>query len=132
MFPYVPMILCGKPSMIPLLPPQLDNFAFMKYFLTSLLVVIILFTDCTSRSNTPPVTQRDTTITPANSFSELFLDSTILESFLANQKLEDSSANRLRSFYNTRNYQFAWFNEEGLAEQARAFWNLHNNFIQLS
>ena len=139
MIPYVPMILCGKPSMIPwnppmipLLPFQLDNFAFMKYFLTSLLGVIIFFTDCTSRSNTPPVTQRDTTITPANSFSDLFLDSTIIEKFLANQQLEDSSANRLRSFYNTRNYQFAWFNKDGLAEQARAFWNLHNNFIQLS
>ena len=32
----------------------------------------------------------------------------------------------MRSFYNTRNYQFAWFNQEGLTEQARGFWNLHD------
>ena len=33
---------------------------------------------------------------------------------------------RIRSFYNTRNYQYAWFSSDGLTEQARAFWNLHD------
>ena len=34
----------------------------------------------------------------------------------------------MRSFYNTRNFQFAWFTSNGLTEQARGFWNLHEYF----
>jgi len=32
----------------------------------------------------------------------------------------------MRSFYNTRNYQFAWFSSDGLTEQARGFWNSYD------
>ena len=32
----------------------------------------------------------------------------------------------MTSFYNARNYQFAWFTTNGLTEQARGFWNMHN------
>lgn len=49
-----------------------------------------------------------------------------MEKFVASKKIPDSIANRIRSFYNTRNYQFAWFSSDGLTEQARAFWNLHD------
>src|SRR5688500_19505905 len=57
---------------------------------------------------------RDITITSANSYSDLFLDSVALENYIAKQKVNDSSARGLRNFYNVRNYQFAWFNSEGL------------------
>ncbi len=72
------------------------------------------------------VTKRDLSITPANSYSDLFLDSLTMESFIAEQKTSDSVTRRMRSFYNARNYQFAWFSSDGLTEQARAFWNIHN------
>jgi murein L,D-transpeptidase YcbB/YkuD len=49
-----------------------------------------------------------------------------IEQFLSEKKIPDSLANRMRSFYNTRNYQFAWFSGDGLTEQARGFWNLHD------
>ena len=32
---------------------------------------------------------------------------------------------KIRNLYNSRNYQYAWFNEEGLTEQGQAFWTLH-------
>jgi murein L,D-transpeptidase YcbB/YkuD len=72
------------------------------------------------------VSKRDRSITRANSYSNLFLDSTAMESFLASKKLDESIARRMRSFYNARNYQFAWFSSDGLTEQARGFWNLHD------
>jgi murein L,D-transpeptidase YcbB/YkuD len=72
------------------------------------------------------VSKRDYSITKANSYSDLFLDSTNLEKFIADKKLSDSISRRMRSFYNTRNYQFAWFTSGGLTEQALAFWNLHD------
>jgi L,D-transpeptidase YcbB len=71
------------------------------------------------------VSSRSYWITPANSYSDLFLDSTAMEAFFVKKGIPDSIARRIRSFYNTRNYQWAWFTSEGLTEQARGFWSLH-------
>ena len=78
------------------------------------------------------ITKRDLSITPANSYNNLFLDSTDVEKFIAEKKLNDTLTRRIRSFYNSRNYQFAWFASDGLTEQARQFWNLHQYFTTYS
>jgi murein L,D-transpeptidase YcbB/YkuD len=72
------------------------------------------------------MSKRDRSISRSNSYSNLFLDSLAMENFIAQKKIPDSLASRIRSFYNTRNYQFAWFSSDGLTEQARGFWNLHD------
>ena len=72
------------------------------------------------------VSKRDYSINASNAYSSLFLDSMALEKFVSDKKIGDSVARRMRSFYNTRNYQFAWFSGDGLTEQALAFWNLHD------
>lgn len=72
------------------------------------------------------ISERDLSITASNSYSNLFLDSTSIQNFIAQNKIGDSIGRRLKSFYNTRNYQFAWFTSNGLTEQARGFWNLHD------
>lgn len=102
----------------------------MKTGFTLGLLFILLITAC--KSKVEKKLKRDITITRANAFSKLFLDSAKLESYIMKQKAEDSAANRLRNFYNSRNFQFAWFTEDGLAEQTRVFWNLHNNYFELS
>lgn len=80
----------------------------------------------------PDPMPRDTTITPAEAVTGLVLDSTFVAQFIARQGLPEKQATQLRNFYNNRNYQFAWFTEDGLAEQARAFWNLHEQFVDYS
>ena len=92
---------------------------------------ILIACNDTGGSSTKPesekkVSSRDYSITPANSYSSLFFDSTELEKFITQKKLNDSVIRRMRSFYNTRNYQYAWFSSDGLTEQARGFWNLHD------
>lgn len=72
------------------------------------------------------ISKRDYSINRSNSYSTLFLDSAAMEKFFTDKKISDSVARRMRSFYNTRNYQFAWFSGDGLTEQALAFWNLHD------
>ncbi|HEX6170273.1 MAG TPA: hypothetical protein VFZ33_11290, partial [Chitinophagaceae bacterium] len=72
------------------------------------------------------ISKRDISITASNSYSNLFLDTSALQNFITQNKIADSIASRLESFYNTRNYQFAWFSSNGLTEQARGFWNLHD------
>jgi len=72
------------------------------------------------------VSKRVYSITKENSYSDLFLDSMAMEKFFMDNKIHDTLARRMRSFYNTRNYQYAWFSSDGLTEQARGFWNLHD------
>jgi murein L,D-transpeptidase YcbB/YkuD len=83
-------------------------------------------TDSTTSESAKNVSSRDISITPANAYSNLFFDSMKMESYVTENKLPDSVARRMRSFYNTRNYQYAWFSSNGLTEQALGFWNLRN------
>jgi hypothetical protein len=53
------------------------------------------------------ISKRDYSINKSNSYSDLFLDSAAMEKFIVSKKIPDSLGRRMRSFYNTRNYQFA-------------------------
>ena len=111
------------------------NFKFITKpapLLSSAVLLLMVLNSCNQSESRTIVTKRDTTITPVNAFTTLKLDSSIIENFITQHKLADTSANRLRSFYNSRNYQYAWFTEEGIAEQTQAFWNLHNAFLNYS
>ncbi len=80
----------------------------------------------------PPVEERDTTITVENAYSELFLDSIALERFMAEQAFDENVANQFRSFYNARNYQYAWFIPDGLTEQALNFLHRQSDYLSYS
>ena len=101
----------------------------MNKCFSALLIVLILFNSCHGQQAKNIAVERDTTITPATSFSKLFFDTAKLEVFIKEQEAGDSAAGQLRNFYKRRNYQFAWFTEDGIAEHTRSFWNLHNNYI---
>lgn len=72
------------------------------------------------------LSKRDVSISAANAYTNLFLDSMAMENFLTEKNITGGLARRIRSFYNARNYQYAWFSNDGLTEQARGFWNLHD------
>ena len=74
------------------------------------------------------ISKRDYSVTKTVSYSDLFLDSNAVDKYIEENKVPDSLSRRARSFYNTRNYQFAWFSSEGLTEQAFGFWNLLDHF----
>lgn len=57
------------------------------------------------------------------------LDSAQVARYINDKILEDSVSLLLRNFYNSRNYQLAWFTEDGVAEQTQAFYNLHRQYI---
>lgn len=78
------------------------------------------------------ISTRDISITKANSYSNLFFDSASLGDYLSSNKVPDSIGNRIISFYNARNYQFAWFTSDGFTEEAQAFWNLFDHYLTYS
>lgn len=78
--------------------------------------------------NVKKLAKRDYSINASNAYSDLFLDSSQVENFISEKKLDDTLSRKIRSFYNARNYQFAWFTSEGPTEQGRSFWNLHEYY----
>jgi len=107
-----------------------------KWTMTVVLAVLILAAACGEgginfkrKSN---FTARDNSITAQNSFTDVFLDSLRLEQFLKEGSIDSTTAQHMRSFYNSRNYQFAWFTKDGLSEPGLSFWNLLLSFISMS
>ena len=118
----------------------------MKKILSAVAIVSITFTSCdnmggffknesahnaadSASGQMATLVARDISITPANAYSDLFLDSATMEQYIQQQQIPDTVARDLRNFYNTRNYQFAWFTTQGVTEQGRNFWNLYETTI---
>lgn len=73
------------------------------------------------------VTDRDFSINKENAYNDIFLDSMAMEHYISRRQLTDKKiSRRIRSFYNARNYQYAWFSSAGLTEQTRFFWNQYD------
>ncbi len=114
----------------------------MKKILLSTIIAVCLFacknqTDdkkdvkITKTELEKKITKRDLSITPDNAYNDIFLDSLAMEKFVIDTKQNDSIIRRMRSFYNARNYQYAWFASDGLTEQARGFWNLQSYYTTI-
>ncbi len=98
-----------------------------KSYIVLLIASSLLLLTCKQKQ--PPKIERDQTITPKNAVTKLYVDSAQMEKFIVSQQLEDSSATRLRNFYNSRNFQFAWLSETGLAEQAKIFYEMDKQYV---
>ena len=104
-----------------------------RFILWSLLAII--FYSCGQESNgvkAQKIIKRDTSINASSSYSEIFFDSIRMEKFLSGQNFHDSLVKRIRNFYNARNYQFAWFFKEGMADYATSFYEVYNDYVSYS
>src|SRR5688572_3383123 len=104
-----------------------------RFILWSALAII--FYNCSQGDNgvkAQKIINRDTSINASTSYSEIFFDSTKMEKFLSGQNFHDSLVKRIRNFYNGRNYQFAWFFKEGMADYATSFYEVCNDYINYS
>jgi murein L,D-transpeptidase YcbB/YkuD len=73
------------------------------------------------------VTDRDYSVTSEQAYSDMSLDSMAMEEYISRRNLADKKiSRRIRSFYNARNYHYAWFSSQGLTEPARFFWNQYD------
>lgn len=93
-------------------------------------IVITLLSSCQSKEESKAgAAKRDTTIKIENSFTKLFIDTTAMTQFMQTHKSTDSLHSKVQDFYNRRNYQFAWFFPEGMAEYVQTFLSLQNDYI---
>jgi L,D-transpeptidase YcbB len=94
-----------------------------------LLCLVFSLSNCADKLNSRRQSDnlvRNLAINKFNSYSSLFMDSTTVELFIKEQKLNDSISHDIRVFYNARNFQFAWFSGDGLTEQAFTFRSLYD------
>jgi murein L,D-transpeptidase YcbB/YkuD len=81
-------------------------------------------TQANAESDDDP-TLRDYSITKENAYNDIFLDSLSFEKFITAHATSDSVTENMRDFYNVRNFEFAWFDSNGLTEQALGFRSLY-------
>lgn len=96
------------------------------------LFFVFFYIACTNTSdpaNNNGAAGRDTSINSRNSYNTVFFDSVGLEKFIIANGYKDSFANRLRNFYNNRNFQYAWFNGNELSDFASTFYEMQNEYI---
>ncbi len=108
-------------------------------YTVSLMVGFFLLAACNNIDNTLETVETNEArltvpepIEAVEMVADLFLDSTALEAFIASHSIEPEKAVYLRDFYQSRQYQFAWFSKKGLDEHGRSFWNLHNAYLNYS
>ena len=106
----------------------------MKITLLFFSVLMVALFGCRQTGNEAlaQTTSRDTSIKLGTSYSETFFDSIQMEKFISQQQVHDSLAKRMRHFYNGRNYQFAWFFKEGMADYASSFHDTYTDYINYS
>jgi murein L,D-transpeptidase YcbB/YkuD len=71
---------------------------------------------------------RDTSINTSNAYIARFADSAQIISALTGKGLSTNDSLAIANFYAGRNYQYAWFDSAGIAEQALNFVNLYRSY----
>ncbi len=64
--------------------------------------------------NKKPNKSADESVYSSKNYTDLVLDSTIVSTFLASSPFSDSLKSEVNQFYIRRNYQFGWFNQQGI------------------
>jgi murein L,D-transpeptidase YcbB/YkuD len=99
----------------------------MKKTLLWILAASMQFVACNQdEKEERKISHRNYSITKDNAYNNLFMDSLSVVNYITENEIPDSIARRIISFYNHRNYQYAWFSSEGVSEQAMGFSSLLN------
>lgn len=102
-----------------------------KYIYPILLLAgIVGWSACGNNKQQKKEVVRDTTINKHTSFNNLFLDTNQIQLFLQKDSLFKKYEAQYIDFYKHRNFEYAWFDSTGLAEQAGNFMNLLSSTVE--
>lgn len=117
------------------LPGKYNVMISSQQFLRNIVFLLLLTPQaCRIESKEElPITPIDTTITMQEAFSRLTLDSNVIRNYIAgNPHMSDTAKQLFRNFYNSRNFQYAWFDESGRTEHAGMLWNLYQRYLDFT
>lgn len=92
------------------------------------IIMMIVFKKCQIKSTSPQTKNLDFCLNLNKKYSDFTIDSAVLNSYLISNNLSTSIQKDMKEFYTHRGYQFAWFNQCGLASAASTFYELVKNY----
>ena len=101
---------------------------FMKNFISAIIILGYLFLGCNNSKNTAIETNQETSITSKITYSDLILKETEIADFFKSFPEEQPIVEEVNLFYKNRNYQYAWFNKNGMTSTVSSFENQLNNY----
>lgn len=87
---------------------------------------IFLMANCSKKETTKSAPSEG--IYSIQNFSDLVLDSTFIVAFLKTNNASDSIKAQVNEFYKRRDFQFAWFNKDGITDAVSIFQNKLQNY----
>lgn len=97
------------------------------------ILICFLIIGCGPKKNKEiEVVKRDTTINEVNAYNDVFFDSLSLEKYLQTEAVPDLQAQQIKNFYNSRNYQYAWFSENEIGVFVPTFLAMQEEYISYS
>jgi len=101
-------------------------------YFVSISLLVMMIGACQSPVDKKVAADSSTSLLTPDPEPYLSFDSASLEKILLDLHYPDTLSDRLRNFYNSRRYQYAWFNRNDLEEQASSFWNAQSNYLAYS
>lgn len=98
----------------------------MSKLILGFLFVLLITTGCNNEKTIKNDSSKDTLL---QNFSDIFIDSIAVSSFSKLNTNSDSIGWEINKFYKRRNYQFAWFNKEGMTYAVSIFYNQLQNYM---
>ncbi len=97
----------------------------IKYIKTFIILIFLIQGGFkTLAQNTSPLHSREITDT--------LISGVILEQFISKENISGTEADAIRKFYVDRDFRFAWFTEDGLAEHVQSLWNRYEQYMNYS
>lgn len=101
---------------------------FMKNFISAIIILGYLFLGCNNSKKSAIETNQEASITSKITYSDLTLKETEIADFFKSFPEEQSIVEEVNLFYKNRNYQYAWFNKNGMTSTVSSFENQLNNY----
>jgi murein L,D-transpeptidase YcbB/YkuD len=100
----------------------------MKNFISAIIILGYLLLGCNNSKKAAIETNQEASITSKITYSDLTLKETEIADFFKSFPEEQSIVEEVNLFYKNRNYQYAWFNKNGMTSTVSSFENQLNNY----
>lgn len=93
-----------------------------------ILTLALCITGCNKKKKSRRSTLPDSSIYSSENFTDIMLDSTLVNNFFGSFTAEDTVKQEVKEFYARRSYQSAWFNKNGMNHAAQNFYSQLKNY----
>ncbi len=98
------------------------------FLIIILILIAIVIIGCNNSKKTEVDVFASTGIYTTKNYTDLVLTQPAIDSFFQKQNNDESIINEVINFYKNRNYQYAWFNKDGMTQSVPNFQNQMQNY----